>query len=96
MHTHVCLQMSQNTTVQTHVHRQGAHERLAHEIAACAAASRRRRDLVRLPTAGKTEFVKSEAPLMRKNTDPYPTRLPANQKQTYPGNKDSNRAAEQC
>ncbi|KAK2890402.1 hypothetical protein Q8A73_018702 [Channa argus] len=36
--------------------------------------------LVRRPTAGKTEFVKSELPLMRKNTDPYPSHRPANQK----------------
>lgn len=66
--------MSGNTTTtgQTHVHRQGAsHERLAR-----AAATRRRRDLARRLTAGKTEFVKSEPPLMRKNTDLYPTHQP--------------------
>lgn len=53
----------------THTVRQGAqYERLA-----CAAVSRRRRDLARLMTAGKTEFVKSEPLLMRNNTDLYPT-----------------------
>lgn len=44
----------------------------------CAAASCCCRDLVHRPTAGKTEFVKSELPLMRKNTDPYPC-TPASQ-----------------
>lgn len=43
-----------------------------HRTSVCAAASRHPGDLVRLPTAGKTEFVKSEPPLMRKNIDPYP------------------------
>lgn len=57
------------TAGQTHTVRQGAqYERLA-----CAAVSRRRRDLARLMTAGKTEFVKSEPLLMRNNTDLYPT-----------------------
>lgn len=53
------------TTVQTHSHGQGA----SYGRHAYAAASCRRRDLA---TAGKTEFVKSEPSLMRKNTDPLP------------------------
>lgn len=57
------------TTVQTHIADEG--ERRASEPAR-AAASCRRRDLVRRLTAGKTEFVKSEPPLMRKNTDTCP------------------------
>lgn len=46
------------------------------------------------PTAGKTEFVKSEPLLMRKNKDPYPIHQPAIQKekQNCPGNKGRNRA----
>lgn len=54
-------------TVQMHSRGQGA----SYGRHACAAASCRRRDLA---TAGKAEFVKSEPPLMRKNTDPFPAR----------------------
>lgn len=42
------------------------------------------RDLARLPTAGKTEFFKSEPPLMSKDTDPNHTHQPANQKTGLP------------
>lgn len=68
------------TIGQTQVHRQGA----SCERHVCAAASCHCHDLVLWPTAGKTEFVKSEPPLMRKNTDSYPTHQPANWKAELP------------
>lgn len=72
------------TTVQTHIADEG--ERRASEPAR-AAASCRRRDLVRRLTAGKTEFVKSEPPLMRKNTDTCPNTAsqPIRKKTKNPG-----------
>ena len=65
------------TAAQTHARRRGG---APCEQPARAAASCRRRDLVRLLTAGKTEFVKSEPPLMRKNTYMSQHSEPANQK----------------
>lgn len=87
------------TTVQTHIADEG--ERRASEPAR-AAASCRRRDLVRRLTAGKTEFVKSEPPLMRKNTDTCPNtasqpiRKKNKKTQACPGNRDGTRAAGRC
>lgn len=49
-----------------------------------AAGSRRRRDPVRPSTAGKTEFVKAERSLMKKNRDSCPTRQTANRKADLP------------
>lgn len=91
-HTHTLdpPQMSENTStaVQTHVHGRRHHMKQQ----ARAAASRRRHDPV---TAGKTEFVKSELPLMKKNTDPCPAHK-GDQSGNRPGrraNKDGSRAA---
>lgn len=43
-------------------------------------------------TAGKTEFAKSEPPLMRENTDPTHKASQSENRPAFPGNKDGNRA----
>jgi len=75
-----CVETPRLLSKQTLTYIQGA----PCERHACAAASRRHGDPASLPTAGKTEFVKSELELMRKNTDPYPTHRPANQETGLP------------